>query len=287
MSIKDYFLSEHIKVRTTAFFAINEAIAHSIIAQTCLAYLLYLGKFFLVDESTIHTFPLALYAAEHWITHMKLGSDSACTTAKLITHLFSIESMAFTNWVRLRDPDNSWQQDLKKPAEDIPSPLYYASILGLQDEALQLLKNGANVHAQGGKYSTALQAASYGGHYLTVRLLIENGADVNAKGGKYGSALQAASYAKHDTVINILLEKGAMLNPSRKPVEIAEDRDLKSERLQTHISGDPLPIKDLTQSITLVPDLTACDRRLCVHQGELHEGSASTLVCIHSCQSTK
>ncbi|KAJ7873666.1 hypothetical protein B0H14DRAFT_2344089 [Mycena olivaceomarginata] len=45
----------------------------------------------------------------------------------------------------------------------------------------------------GGKYGTALQAASYEGHMGTVTLLLAKGADPNAQGGMYGTALQAAS----------------------------------------------------------------------------------------------
>jgi hypothetical protein len=41
-------------------------------------------------------------------------------------------------------------------------------------------------------------------------LLLENGADVNALGGKYGSALQAASSEGHKPIVRLLLEKGAM-----------------------------------------------------------------------------
>jgi len=52
-----------------------------------------------------------------------------------------------------------------------------------------LLSKGADVNAQGGYYSSALQAASYGGHDKTIELLLSKGADVNTQGGDYGSAL--------------------------------------------------------------------------------------------------
>ena len=48
---------------------------------------------------------------------------------------------------------------------------------------------GADVNAEDGKYGTALQAASFGGHEKVVELLVKQGADVNAQGGSHGTAL--------------------------------------------------------------------------------------------------
>jgi ankyrin repeat protein len=52
-----------------------------------------------------------------------------------------------------------------------------------------LLKKGADVNAQGGFYSNALQAASEGGHEAIVKLLLKKGVNVNAQGGEFGNAL--------------------------------------------------------------------------------------------------
>jgi hypothetical protein len=55
-----------------------------------------------------------------------------------------------------------------------------------------LLGRGADVNAQGGHYSNALQAASFGGHQEVVQILLDRCADINVQGGFYGSALEAA-----------------------------------------------------------------------------------------------
>ena len=47
-----------------------------------------------------------------------------------------------------------------------------------------------------------------GGHEKIVELLLRNGADVNAQGGVYGTALQAASYGGHEKVVELLLSNG-------------------------------------------------------------------------------
>ncbi|KAJ7430231.1 ankyrin repeat-containing domain protein, partial [Mycena latifolia] len=119
---------------------------------------------------------------------------------------------------------------------------------GHESVARLLIEMGADVNAQGGKYGTALQAASHWGYEAVVRLLI-NGAHLNqtargttalweasAKGhedvvqllieggsnldlqGHYGSALQAASVWGHESVVKLLIEHGAQpVSPPERP----------------------------------------------------------------------
>ena len=72
-----------------------------------------------------------------------------------------------------------------------------------------LFDEGADVNVQGGKYSNALQATSWGGHEQVVEMLLDKGADVNAQGGDDGNALQAASAEGHMQVVKMLLDKSA------------------------------------------------------------------------------
>ena len=64
-----------------------------------------------------------------------------------------------------------------------------------------LLKTGAKVNVQGGKYGNALQAASARGKGRTVQHLLEAEADVNAQGGYFGNALQVASWGGHKDLV--------------------------------------------------------------------------------------
>jgi ankyrin repeat protein len=75
-----------------------------------------------------------------------------------------------------------------------------------------LINGGADVNAQGGYYSNALQAASAEGHDKVVQMLIDAGADMNAQGGYYGNALQVASARDHEKVVQILMNAGADVN---------------------------------------------------------------------------
>jgi hypothetical protein len=51
--------------------------------------------------------------------------------------------------------------------------------------SFELRRDVLEIPAQGGKYGTALQAASYSGNQHTVKLLLERGADPNAGGASF------------------------------------------------------------------------------------------------------
>lgn len=67
-----------------------------------------------------------------------------------------------------------------------------------------------NVNAKGGRFGSALQAASYSGQTQSVRMLLEKNASVNARGGMYRSAFNAAIIRGHWNIVEILLEAGAV-----------------------------------------------------------------------------
>jgi ankyrin repeat protein len=60
-----------------------------------------------------------------------------------------------------------------------------------------LINNEANVNAEGGHYSSPLQAALAYGREDIIQLLVDNGTNVNAKGREDSNSLRAAP-AKRD-----------------------------------------------------------------------------------------
>jgi ankyrin repeat protein len=54
-----------------------------------------------------------------------------------------------------------------------------------------------------------------------VRLLLEKGANVHAEGGEYGTALQAASAEGHEAVVRLLQDKGGPTSAAASPCSIA------------------------------------------------------------------
>src|ERR1700728_2146306 len=209
MSVKDYLLSQH-HLGVTGF-GLNEKLSHSLIAKTCLAYLLQFENLDTLSLDAIDKYPLAEYAAKYWVMHVHYGVKDGVDVEqeKLIMTLFQPWHTApFISWVKMHDIDDSWGIIIAE-ISDIPSTFYYASSAGLLCAVQALVKNGADVNVQGGRYGYALEAASYWGHEAIVGLLVEKGADVNAQGGYYGNALQAASCMDNKAIVNLLLDKGA------------------------------------------------------------------------------
>ncbi|KAF9471988.1 hypothetical protein BDN70DRAFT_516117 [Pholiota conissans] len=74
-SIKEYLLSDHLsKVENISVFHFSsDEHAHSIVSQTCLAYLLQFDKPDSLTDAILSSSHLIHYASEHWITHAKAG----------------------------------------------------------------------------------------------------------------------------------------------------------------------------------------------------------------------
>lgn len=94
------------------------------------------------------------------------------------------------------------------------SPLFKASKRGDHETVALLLREGADVDAQGSYYS-ALHAAARYGHHRVVILLLDAGAVVDAlqwDGHDKQSALRVASGCGHEEVVRVLLRGGARVN---------------------------------------------------------------------------
>jgi len=209
-SVQEYLESGRLSSEI-AKFSVQTQDAHTQIASICLTYLLKpeLHKSINPKEE----YPLALYAARTWHEHLFDGYKTDNFAECQIMCLFQ-NTKAFESWVTIWNIDDG---DGKKPIGEIPSPIYYTSLIGLDSVLTKLLHsrvgNISDVNAQGGYYGNALQAASAEGHEAVARLLLEKGANVNAQGGGFfGNALQVASWAGHEAIAQLLLEKGADVN---------------------------------------------------------------------------
>ena len=232
-SIQEYLESERIRHQKAAIFSLTSAAAHAEIAQLCLVYLLEpdLSRSKL-DLSVCKEFPLAHFAAMYWYYHYQKTAKNAPGLDNCILRLFRHQS-SFETWIMLHDIDQGWETaiDFSRNLDDIASPVYYASLLGLDHALLGLTytnrsestansgqplvstsKVSERVNAQGRCFGNALYAASYKGHNKIVQILLDKGADVNAQGGLYGNALQAASKNGHEAIVQILLDRGADVN---------------------------------------------------------------------------
>ena len=202
-SVQEYLQSDRIRQQKAATFAIEKGSANAELAQICLAYLLdpTLSDDIL-DKVKLRDFPLAQYAAMHWYHYYQASQEGKAKTEGLLLRLYRNEGNSFLTWVKLHQIDRSWYTlvNFGRSLEDIGSPIYYASFLGLEAILRSLLANddksfglSTSVNAQGGLFGNALQAASLEGHKGVVQILLDQGADVNAQGGLHDNALHAAT----------------------------------------------------------------------------------------------
>lgn len=206
-SVKEYLLSQ----RIPANFRIEEFSSYLRFAKTCLAYLLHLD-FHLPRAKAFVDYPMLRYAAIFWAAYAKAIPDGYSDTLlnQMILKLFDPDKLCHQNFLNAYDPGRLTL--LKSKAEEVVSPLYYASILGLLDTTRALINSGVDISAQGGSYGNALQAAASSGEERVVQLLLDSGANVNARGGYSGNALQAAASSGNETVVQLLLDAGAHVN---------------------------------------------------------------------------
>ncbi|KAH8654691.1 ankyrin repeat-containing domain protein [Ilyonectria robusta] len=221
---------------------LNMSESHTAISRSCLDYLMLpdidipAGDDCPEDKQP----PFLSYAATHWPLHYisqeAAAADRSRKDARMLCntagHQASIWaptylSQRYLRWGDWTDLTLASFLSLKLVVEDIllkektdvntkggryGTALQAASERGHKEVVEMLLDKGADVNIEGGAYGTALQAASARGHKEIVEMLLDKGADVNIEGGDYGTALQAASARGHKEIVEMLLDKGADVN---------------------------------------------------------------------------
>ena len=232
-SVQEYLRSERIRHQKAAMFKLTSVTAHGEIAQMRLIYLVdHILSNSSLDQSLLEAFPLARFAALYWYHHCQSAAHHIPGLEESILNLFQHQN-SFVTWVKLHDVDTPWRNpiNLHRSLEDIPAPVYYASLLGIDQILHKLINNeeleittipapslastsnvSKRVNAQGGRHGHVLQAAAFGGYSQVVQMLLDKGADINAQGGKYGNALQAASFRGFVQMVRSLLNNGANIN---------------------------------------------------------------------------
>ena len=215
-SVKEYLTADRLAepMRDVSRYYIRLSAAHTILAQACLGVLLRLDD--RVDRDSIKGFPLALYAAQYWVTHARVETVSSRIKDGMEC-LFDEDKPHFATWLWIYNEDQHlWGRSMLTVHPEKPEavPLYHAAMFGLRDLAEHLItEHPEHVNATGGKQETPMHAATSAGHANIISLLIEHGADIEARWGEYGrTPLHCAAWHGRLEVGQCLLDHGADIN---------------------------------------------------------------------------
>ena len=127
-SVKEYLTSDRIATsEPVSYFHILIEPAHTFLASACLSVLLQLDD--QIDETKIKNFPLAPYAAEHWVDHARF-KDVPSRIQEAMERLFDRDKPHFAAWVWLYDIDKQSSGPATHPNVPGAVPLYYAALCG-------------------------------------------------------------------------------------------------------------------------------------------------------------
>jgi hypothetical protein len=222
-SVKEFLTSSRIaspSADVSRFHILLEP-AHTILAKACLAVLLRLGE--LVDGDNVKDkFPLARYAAEHWVDHARFENVSSHIREGM-EELFDPDKPHFAAWLQVHDIDTLpfrysllyWFSLSSLQTSNSATPLYYAALCGFHDLSEHLIsKHPQQVNTTGGHFMSPLGAALRGEHLKLAQILYERGADVDVQGRDNRTPLYGASCAGHFEIVQWLLSHGA--NPNHQ-----------------------------------------------------------------------
>ena len=210
-SVKEYLTSSRLAASSDNLsrqYHVSMPFAHTLVAQACLGILLHLDND--ITRDTLKNFPLAEYAAEHWVGHALFKGVSG-NVEDGMKQLFDPNKSHLGIWIWIFDPASRRQdQQAETPSRPRGTPLHYAAICGLESIIKFLVaEHSQDVHSRAFEQeSTPLHEAASRGHIGVTHLLLECGADVTAQDKTMWTPLHGASAQGHVDLIRILLKRG-------------------------------------------------------------------------------
>jgi ankyrin repeat protein len=244
-SVKEYLTSTRISTsdRVSRFHILPRS-AHLFLAMASLGVLLQLGG--RIDKSNIRDFPLASYAAKHWVDHVRYEDITTCIQDGM-EFLFDEDKPHFAAWVWVHDLDkHSLQSHMSGAGPEQPDagPLYYAALCGFHVMVERLISRRHDVNTRGGQSATPLHASAKQGHPEVTQILLENGAEANARDDDDATPLHKASQHGDPEVVLSLLQGGADPNVENEnketPLYLASKKGrVKAVQLLLEYGADP------------------------------------------------
>src|SRR5258707_11487271 len=161
-SVKEFLTSDRLRTSNIGNihpYHIPLDAAHAILARACLTVLLQLDED--VDKGRLETFPLAFYAAQHWVDHAKY-EDVASEIEDLMEQLFNPSNPYLAAWTWIHDVDSYGIRETIDDLEDRPkrpkaTALYYAMLSWFSGLANYLiLTHGEDVNPNFSIFQTPL-----------------------------------------------------------------------------------------------------------------------------------
>ncbi len=187
--------------------------AHTIVAQACLGLLLHLDEN--ITKDSLKDFPLAGYAAEHWVGHARFESVSSKVHDGM-KRLFDPRQRHLSVWVWIYDPEDYLRrfERSQRPSQARATSLHYAAFCGIHDiAAFLIVEHSQDVNARGFFVDeTPLHVTARRGDVEFSRVLLEHGADIEARDEGDWSPLERAMNNGHVEITRALLEHGVNVN---------------------------------------------------------------------------
>ena len=258
-SVKEFLTSHRLPPTTENLsrYHIVPHLAHTTLAQASLGVLLQLND--RIDKESIMNFPLADYAARHWLGHRQFG-EMLSDIQDATKCLFDRARPSFSAWIWIYDIDDPWRNSMptNHPEQPEATPLYYAILCGFPWLVEHLISTyPGDVNTRGGYHETPLLAAvkmedvkvtsslphgvgmhdrenwdtisldgtSHGGHVHIVQLLLDHSADVDLPDEMGETPLFWASKRGKIEIAQLLIGRGAEVHSRNKyhwtPLKIA------------------------------------------------------------------
>jgi ankyrin repeat protein len=243
-SVKEFLISN--RLGGLSRYQIHPLSAHTIITQACLGVLCHLRDH--TAEENVKRFPLAGYAARHWVYHARF-EDVASRLKDGVETLFDSDKPHLAAWLAIDSMDGFYSRLCDQFSDLKPIALYYSVVCGFHflvkhlaikhrqyvnaiyvpdrfllhtalnadrvDIAELLLEHGADVNLRDQVGETMLlRLLSEPEHYLSkkVTFLLKHGADANVQGRNLMSPLHLAEMFGEREVAQILLKYNANTN---------------------------------------------------------------------------
>jgi hypothetical protein len=104
-SVKEFLITQYNALQTSRSFPINELLAHEMISQICIVYLMEIMQ--LIDMQNIPLLitnhPLGYYAVIYWLEHAKFGEVGDCQNClhNKIVKFATIGMPSFQKWAKV------------------------------------------------------------------------------------------------------------------------------------------------------------------------------------------